>query len=120
MEDSSTSSTSQSHLEKTQPFHFRATFETQDIQLVANIRKLHQHTINSRSRISRVNKAIILKVRYITIPIYFPDFELGFTVLLRSSSFYCSFCSTSHFIVFNVLGFTVILTSMLHCSSSFS
>ncbi|RYR79261.1 hypothetical protein Ahy_A01g004088 [Arachis hypogaea] len=45
MEDSSISSTSQSHSEKTQPFHFRATFETQDIQLVANIRKLHQHTI---------------------------------------------------------------------------
>ncbi|QHO50124.1 uncharacterized protein DS421_1g19920 [Arachis hypogaea] len=45
MADSSTSSTSQSHSEKTQPFHFRATFETQDIQLVANIRKLHQHTI---------------------------------------------------------------------------
>ncbi|RYR78483.1 hypothetical protein Ahy_A01g003304 [Arachis hypogaea] len=64
MEDSSTSSTSQSHLEKTQPFHFRATFETQDIQLVANIRKLHQHTINSRSRISRVNKAIILKRKW--------------------------------------------------------
>ncbi|RYR79666.1 hypothetical protein Ahy_A01g004484 [Arachis hypogaea] len=45
MADSSTSSTSQSHSEKTQPFHFRATFETQDIQLIANIRKLHQHTI---------------------------------------------------------------------------
>ncbi|RYR40406.1 hypothetical protein Ahy_A09g046157 isoform C [Arachis hypogaea] len=45
MADSSTSSTSQSHSEKTQPFHFRVTFETQDIQLVANIRKLHQHTI---------------------------------------------------------------------------
>ncbi|RYR72804.1 hypothetical protein Ahy_A02g007012 [Arachis hypogaea] len=45
MADSSTSSTSQSHSEKTQPFHFRATFKTQDIQLVANIRKLHQHTI---------------------------------------------------------------------------
>ncbi|XP_020959111.1 uncharacterized protein LOC110262723 [Arachis ipaensis] len=45
MADFSTSSSSQSHSEKTQPFHFRATFETQDIQLVANIRKLHQHTI---------------------------------------------------------------------------
>ncbi|KAL4321309.1 hypothetical protein AHAS_Ahas14G0097600 [Arachis hypogaea] len=45
MANSSTSSTSQSHSEKKQPFHFRATFETQDIQLVANIRKLHQHTI---------------------------------------------------------------------------
>ncbi|RYR04212.1 hypothetical protein Ahy_B06g083833 [Arachis hypogaea] len=45
MANSSTSSTSQSHSEKKQPFYFRATFETQDIQLVANIRKLHQHTI---------------------------------------------------------------------------
>ncbi|XP_020967671.1 uncharacterized protein LOC110266929 [Arachis ipaensis] len=45
MANSSTSSTSQSNLEKKQTFHFRATFETQDIQLVANIRKLHQHTI---------------------------------------------------------------------------
>ncbi|RYR37777.1 hypothetical protein Ahy_A09g042665 [Arachis hypogaea] len=45
MADYSTSSTSQSHSEKMQPFHFRATFETQDIQLVTNIRKLHQHTI---------------------------------------------------------------------------
>ncbi|QHO15471.1 uncharacterized protein DS421_10g295220 [Arachis hypogaea] len=75
MADSSTSSTSQSHLEKTQSFHFRATFETKDIQLVANIRKLHQHII----KLSIKN----LKVRYITIPVYFPDFELDFTVLLR-------------------------------------
>ncbi|KAL4345022.1 hypothetical protein AHAS_Ahas11G0236800 [Arachis hypogaea] len=45
MANSSTSSTSQSHSEKKQPFHFRATFETQDIHLIANIRKLHQHTI---------------------------------------------------------------------------
>ncbi|XP_020962436.1 uncharacterized protein LOC110264735 [Arachis ipaensis] len=45
MANSSTSSTSQSHSEKKQPFHFRATFKTQDIHLVANIRKLHQHTI---------------------------------------------------------------------------
>ncbi|RYQ95141.1 hypothetical protein Ahy_B08g090193 [Arachis hypogaea] len=45
MADSSTSSTSQSNSKKTQPFHFRAKFENQDIQLVANLRNLHQHTI---------------------------------------------------------------------------
>ncbi|RYQ99123.1 hypothetical protein Ahy_B07g086996 [Arachis hypogaea] len=38
-------STSQSHSKKTQPFHFRATFESEDIQLVAKIRKFHQHNI---------------------------------------------------------------------------
>ncbi|QHO41813.1 uncharacterized protein DS421_5g149020 [Arachis hypogaea] len=45
MVDSSTSSTSQSNSKKTQPFHFRAKFENQNIQLVANLRNLHQHTI---------------------------------------------------------------------------
>ncbi|QHO08944.1 uncharacterized protein DS421_14g477030 [Arachis hypogaea] len=45
MADSSTSSTSQSNSKKMQPFHFRAKFENQDIQLVANLRNLHQHTI---------------------------------------------------------------------------
>ncbi|KAL4321485.1 hypothetical protein AHAS_Ahas14G0115200 [Arachis hypogaea] len=39
------SSTSQSHSKKTQPFHFRATFKSEDIQLVAKIRKFHQHNI---------------------------------------------------------------------------
>ncbi|QHO23900.1 uncharacterized protein DS421_12g367560 [Arachis hypogaea] len=39
------SSTSQSHSNKTQQFHFRATFESEDIQLVAKIRKFHQHNI---------------------------------------------------------------------------
>ncbi|XP_020972643.1 uncharacterized protein LOC107628453 [Arachis ipaensis] len=39
------SSTSQSNSKKTQPFHFRAKFENQDIQLVANLRNFHQHTI---------------------------------------------------------------------------
>ncbi|KAL4327890.1 hypothetical protein AHAS_Ahas13G0145300 [Arachis hypogaea] len=45
MADSSTSSISQSNSKKTQPFHFRAKFENQDIQLVANLRNLYQHTI---------------------------------------------------------------------------
>ncbi|RYR15985.1 hypothetical protein Ahy_B04g072963 [Arachis hypogaea] len=45
MADSSTSSTSQSNSKKTQPFHFRAKFKNQDIQLVANLQNLHQHTI---------------------------------------------------------------------------
>ncbi|RYQ80902.1 hypothetical protein Ahy_Scaffold1g106993 isoform C [Arachis hypogaea] len=45
MADSSTSSTSQSNSKKTQPFHFRAKFQNQNIQLVANLRNLHQHTI---------------------------------------------------------------------------
>ncbi|RYR20682.1 hypothetical protein Ahy_B03g065894 [Arachis hypogaea] len=39
------SSTSQSHSEKKQTFHFRASFDTENIQLVANIRKFHQHNI---------------------------------------------------------------------------
>ncbi|RYR24363.1 hypothetical protein Ahy_B02g057860 [Arachis hypogaea] len=39
------SSTSQSHSKKTQQFHFRATFESEDIQLVVHIRKFHQHNI---------------------------------------------------------------------------
>ncbi|RYR21270.1 hypothetical protein Ahy_B03g066550 [Arachis hypogaea] len=43
MADSSTSSTSQSHSEKKQTFHFRASFDTENIQLVANIGKFHQH-----------------------------------------------------------------------------
>ncbi|KAL4394034.1 hypothetical protein AHAS_Ahas02G0111600 [Arachis hypogaea] len=72
MADSSTSSTSQSHSEKTQPFHFRATFETQDIQLIVNIRKLHEHTIKLSI------KNLQRKQSYNT-----QDFELGFTVLLR-------------------------------------
>ncbi|KAL4315087.1 hypothetical protein AHAS_Ahas15G0150000 [Arachis hypogaea] len=37
--------TSPSHSKKTQPFHFRATFETEDIELVAKIRTFHQHNI---------------------------------------------------------------------------
>ncbi|QHO03037.1 uncharacterized protein DS421_13g428910 [Arachis hypogaea] len=45
MADSSTSSTSQSHSEKKQTFHFRASFDTENIQLVANIQKFHQHNI---------------------------------------------------------------------------
>ncbi|RYR24980.1 hypothetical protein Ahy_B02g058595 [Arachis hypogaea] len=45
MADSSTSSTSQSHSEKKQTFHFRASFDTEDIQLVAKIQKFHQHNI---------------------------------------------------------------------------
>ncbi|QHN82134.1 uncharacterized protein DS421_20g693040 [Arachis hypogaea] len=45
MADSSTSSTSQSHSEKKQTFHFRASFDTEDIQLVAKIRKFYQHNI---------------------------------------------------------------------------
>ncbi|QHN85692.1 uncharacterized protein DS421_16g539520 [Arachis hypogaea] len=45
MADSSTSFTSQSNSKKTQPFHFRAKFENQDIQLIANLRNLHQNTI---------------------------------------------------------------------------
>ncbi|QHO00271.1 uncharacterized protein DS421_13g405080 [Arachis hypogaea] len=43
--NSSTSSTSQSHSEKKQTFHFRASFDTKDIQLVAKIRKFYQHNI---------------------------------------------------------------------------
>ncbi|KAL4314992.1 hypothetical protein AHAS_Ahas15G0140500 [Arachis hypogaea] len=92
MANSSTSSTSQSHSEKKQPFHFRATFETQDIHLVANIRKLHQHTI-----------------------------ELSIKNLQREQSYNTQ--GTLHYHCFYdvllVLGFTVILDSMLHCSSSF-
>ncbi|QHO57932.1 uncharacterized protein DS421_3g86500 [Arachis hypogaea] len=45
MADSSTSSTSQSNSKKMQPFHFRAKFKNQNIQLIANLRNLHQHTI---------------------------------------------------------------------------
>ncbi|RYR69849.1 hypothetical protein Ahy_A03g016392 isoform E [Arachis hypogaea] len=60
MVDSSTSSTSQSNSKKTQPFHFRAKFENQNIQLVANLRNLHQHTI----KLSRENKATILKRKW--------------------------------------------------------
>ncbi|KAL4338049.1 hypothetical protein AHAS_Ahas12G0171300 [Arachis hypogaea] len=102
------SSTSQSNSKKTQPFHFRAKFENQDIQLVANLRNFHQHTIKLSI------KNLQRKQSYNT-----QDYELGFTVLLRCCTFYCSSCSTSHFTVYNVLGFTVILASMLHCSSSF-
>ncbi|RYR33255.1 hypothetical protein Ahy_A10g047816 [Arachis hypogaea] len=39
------SSNSQNHSKKTHPFHFQATFETEDIQLVAKIRILHQQNI---------------------------------------------------------------------------
>ncbi|KAL4287757.1 hypothetical protein AHAS_Ahas19G0218100 [Arachis hypogaea] len=39
------SSTSPSHSKKTQPFHFRATFETEDIELVVKIGTFHQHNI---------------------------------------------------------------------------
>ncbi|RYR29649.1 hypothetical protein Ahy_B01g054103 [Arachis hypogaea] len=45
MADSSTSSTSQRNSKTKQPFHFRAKIENQNIELVANLRNLHQHTI---------------------------------------------------------------------------
>ncbi|QHO56961.1 uncharacterized protein DS421_3g78280 [Arachis hypogaea] len=45
MADSSTSSTSQSDSKTKQSFHFRAKIEVQNIQVVANLRNLHQHTI---------------------------------------------------------------------------
>ncbi|QHO47126.1 uncharacterized protein DS421_6g193640 [Arachis hypogaea] len=45
MADSSTSSTSQSDSKTKQPFHFQAKIEVQNIQVVANLRNLHQHTI---------------------------------------------------------------------------
>ncbi|QHO27974.1 uncharacterized protein DS421_7g212610 [Arachis hypogaea] len=45
MADSSTPSTSQSDSKTKQPFHFRAKIEVQNIQVVANLRNLHQHTI---------------------------------------------------------------------------
>ncbi|RYR42205.1 hypothetical protein Ahy_A08g038676 [Arachis hypogaea] len=45
MADSSTSSTSQSDSKTKQPFHFRAKIKVQNIQVVANLRNLHQHTI---------------------------------------------------------------------------
>ncbi|RYR34626.1 hypothetical protein Ahy_A10g049589 [Arachis hypogaea] len=45
MADSSTSSTSQSDSKTKQPFHFRAKIEVQNIQVIANLRNLHQHTI---------------------------------------------------------------------------
>ncbi|QHN83538.1 uncharacterized protein DS421_20g705610 [Arachis hypogaea] len=45
MADSSTSSTSQTDSNTKQPFRFRAKIEVQNIQVVANLRNLHQHTI---------------------------------------------------------------------------
>ncbi|RYR68274.1 hypothetical protein Ahy_A03g014764 [Arachis hypogaea] len=39
------SSNSRNHSRKKLPFYFQATFETEDIQLVAKIRTLHQHNI---------------------------------------------------------------------------
>ncbi|RYR36772.1 hypothetical protein Ahy_A09g041731 [Arachis hypogaea] len=45
MTDFSTSSTSQSDSKTKQPFHFRAKIEVQNIQVIANLRNLHQHTI---------------------------------------------------------------------------
>ncbi|QHO25308.1 uncharacterized protein DS421_12g379980 [Arachis hypogaea] len=45
MADSSTSSTSQRNSKKTQPFRFQAKIENQNIQLVAKLRNLHQHSI---------------------------------------------------------------------------
>ncbi|KAL4298976.1 hypothetical protein AHAS_Ahas17G0054700 [Arachis hypogaea] len=45
MADSSTSKTSQRNSKTKQPFHFRAKIENQNIELVANLRNLHQHTI---------------------------------------------------------------------------
>ncbi|KAL4286432.1 hypothetical protein AHAS_Ahas19G0085600 [Arachis hypogaea] len=77
------SSISQSHSKKTQLFYFRATFETEDIQLVAKIRKFHQHNI-----------------------------EFSIKNLQKKQSY-----NTQVYNVLLVLGFTVILGSMLHCSS---
>ncbi|RYR74890.1 hypothetical protein Ahy_A02g009603 [Arachis hypogaea] len=45
MADSSTSSTSQNDSKTRQRFHFRAKIEVQNIQVVANLRNLHQNTI---------------------------------------------------------------------------
>ncbi|RYR53940.1 hypothetical protein Ahy_A06g029183 [Arachis hypogaea] len=42
---SSTSSTSQGDSKTRKPFHFRAKIEVQNIQVVANLRNLHQNTI---------------------------------------------------------------------------
>ncbi|RYR63118.1 hypothetical protein Ahy_A04g020910 [Arachis hypogaea] len=45
MADSPTSSTSQRNSKTKQRFHFRAKIENQNIELVANLRNLHQHNI---------------------------------------------------------------------------
>ncbi|KAL4397583.1 hypothetical protein AHAS_Ahas01G0206400 [Arachis hypogaea] len=113
------SSTSPSHSKKTQTVHFRATLQTVEIELVAKIRTLHQYNIELSIKRRSYNTQGTLRY-YFTHLVYFSHFEieeLGYTVLLRSSKFYCSSCFRSHFTVFNillVLGFTVILGSRLY------
>ncbi|KAL4372672.1 hypothetical protein AHAS_Ahas05G0005200 [Arachis hypogaea] len=100
MADSSTSSTSQSNSKKTQPFHFRAKFQNQNIQLVANLRNLHQHTI--KLSIKNLQRKQSNNTQ---------DYELGFTFLLRCCSrIYCYSCFfVTLFFYVVVIGFTLIL-----------
>ena len=93
MEDSSTSSTSsisQGAFKTTKPSHFRAKIKFQNIEIV--VRKLHQNTIklsvkNLKKKQSNNTQRKSIKILYIL---------LFFYVVL--------------------LGFTIILASLLHCS----
>ncbi|KAL4301506.1 hypothetical protein AHAS_Ahas17G0307700 [Arachis hypogaea] len=100
MADSSTSSTSQSNSKKTLLFRFRAKIENQNIQLVANLRNLHQHTI--KLSIKNLQRKQSNNTQ---------DYELGFTFLLRCCSrvycYSCFFVTLFFYIV--VLGSPVIL-----------
>ncbi|QHN93052.1 uncharacterized protein DS421_17g589360 [Arachis hypogaea] len=88
MANSSTSSTSQSHSEKKQPFHFRATFETQDIHLVANIRKLHQHTIElSIKNLQREQSYNTQGVTVLVLPVLLQTKDLKCATHLLSDKF---------------------------------
>ncbi|KAL4338551.1 hypothetical protein AHAS_Ahas12G0221500 [Arachis hypogaea] len=100
MADSSTSSTSQRNSKKTQPFRFQAKIENQNIQLVAKLRNLHQHSI--KLSIKNLQRKQSNNTQ---------DYELGFTFLLRCCSrFYCYSCFfVTLFFYVVVLRFTVIL-----------
>ncbi|KAL4390687.1 hypothetical protein AHAS_Ahas03G0170000 [Arachis hypogaea] len=93
MADSSTSSTSQSDSKTKQSFHFRAKIEVQNIQVVANLRNLHQHTIKLSIKNLKRKQSNNTQGKFIKIPVYFSDYELGFTFLLRRCSrIYCYSC----------------------------
>ncbi|RYR68167.1 hypothetical protein Ahy_A03g014643 [Arachis hypogaea] len=76
MADSSTSSTSQSDSKTKQSFHFRAKIEVQNIQVVANLRNLHQHTIKLSIKNLKRKQSNNTQGKFIKIPVYFSDYEL--------------------------------------------
>ncbi|KAL4293502.1 hypothetical protein AHAS_Ahas18G0134500 [Arachis hypogaea] len=109
MADSSTPSTSQSVSKTRKPFHFRAKIKVQNIQVV--VRNLHQNTIKLSVKNLKKKQSNNTQRKFIKISVYFSDYKLRFTFLLRRCSrVYCYSCFfVTLFIYVVVLSSPVIL-----------